>query len=280
MTEMSDSRSDESLLARARGGDAAALESLIQRYQPRVYRYGMSMCRDVEDASDIAQETLLAMARSVGDFRGDSSVGSWLFTIARRFCIRKRRRRKSAPAQEHSLEALGPDGTNHLSDPRPGPEQAAAAREISAALTAAIGALDPAQREVLVLRDVEGLSASEVADVLRISVEAVKSRLHRARVSVRQQMAPLLGAPVAPSPTPQCPDVMLLFSRHLEGEIAPDVCAQMETHLERCAHCRGTCDALKRTLASCRAMATADVPAPLAASVKDAVRAFLDQRAR
>ena len=77
---------------------------------------------------------------------------------------------------------------------------------------------------------------------------------------------------------PSCPDVLTLFSRHLEGDIAPDVCAEMEAHLAACPGCRGTCDSLKQTLASCRALATRDVPPPLAASVRSAVRAFLDAR--
>jgi RNA polymerase sigma-70 factor, ECF subfamily len=273
------SQPDDELLGRARDGDAQALETLILRYQPRVYRYGMSMCGDHDAAGDVAQETLLAMARSVGDFRGDSSVGTWLFTIARRFCMRKRRRSKFAPATEHSLDALGPDGTAHLSDPAPDPESTAAGREISAALTAAIDALEPGQREVLVLRDVEGLSAPEVAQVLGISVDAVKSRLHRARVAVRERIAPLVGTVSPPSAKPaSCPDVLSLFSRHLEGDIAPDICAQMEAHLERCGDCRGVCDSLKQTLASCRALATRDVPTPVAESVRAAVRAFLDAR--
>src|SRR5689334_12044332 len=107
--------SDEDLLQRARAGDADALEQLVLRYQSRVYRYGVSMCRDPEDASDIAQDTLIAMARSVNDFRGESSVGSWLFTIARRFCMKKRRRSKFAPAQEQSLDVLDSESATHLS---------------------------------------------------------------------------------------------------------------------------------------------------------------------
>jgi RNA polymerase sigma-70 factor (ECF subfamily) len=267
--------SDADLLARAKAGDAGALEALVVRYQPRVYRYGISMCRDADAASDIAQDTLMAMARSVGDFRGDASVGTWLFTIARRFCMRKRRPRKHAPAHEQSLDEIAPRDHEHLSDPAPGPEQEAAAREIRAALATAIDALEPAQREVLVLRDVEGLSAPEVAQVLGVTVDAVKSRLHRARVAVRERVAPLL----APA-SPQCPDVLLMFSQHLEGEIGPEVCAQMEAHLARCSHCRGTCESLKHTLASCRSMATAPVPPSLAASVKDNVRAFLSSLER
>src|SRR5512143_3531332 len=91
---------DRTLLERARAGDHRALESLLERHQAQVYRFGMKMCRDPEDAKDVLQDTLLAMARGVKDFRGASSVSTWLYTIARSFCIKKRRRSKFAPDQE------------------------------------------------------------------------------------------------------------------------------------------------------------------------------------
>ena len=271
-------KGDDELLAEARKGDAEALEALLVRYQPHLYRFGLRMCGNVDDASDVTQESLMAMARSVRDFRGDASVASWLYTIIRRLCIRKRRRSKFAPAHEESLDAPGSAVVQRLADPSPGPEQAAAGREIEAALTIAIDHLDPGQREVLLLRDVEGLSAPEVAKVLGLGLEAVKSRLHRARLAVRQQVAPLLGISAAPSPSPECPDVLMLFSRHVEGDIAPEVCAEMESHLERCSHCRGTCESLRRTLASCRAIQAPAVPESVAESVRQAIRAFLSPR--
>ena len=272
-----ESRTDDDLLTAARQGDAAALEALLVRYQPHLYRFGLMMCGNFEDASDVAQESLVSMARSLRDFRGDSSVSSWLFTIARRFCIKKRRRSKFAPAREESLDA-GADAAS-LADPAPTPEQSASNRELAAALTHAIDGLDPSQREVLVLRDVEGLSAPEVARVLGVSVDAVKSRLHRARVAVRQQLVPILGGPAIDAPQPAiCPDVLTLFSRHLEGDIDPAVCATMEAHLAQCTHCRGACDSLKRTLAMCRQLPSPQVPASLASSVKAAIQAFLDQQ--
>jgi RNA polymerase sigma-70 factor (ECF subfamily) len=75
-----------------------------------------------------------------------------------------------------------------------------------------------------------------------------------------------------------CPDVLTLFSQHLEGEIDPSVCAAMEAHLAQCRHCRDDCESLKRTLAICRQLPTPDVPTSLAASVKAAINAFLNQR--
>ena len=272
------SSSDDELLTAARQGDSAALETLLVRYQPHLYRFGLRMCGNVDDAGDVAQESLISMARSVRAFRGDASVSSWLYTIARRFCIKKRRRSKFAPTREESLDAPATDLSQQLADPRPNPEETATNRELAAALTHAIDALEPSQREVLVLRDVEGLSASEVATVLGLSVDAVKSRLHRARVAIREALAPALGRPaIAPRGT-SCPDVLTLFSQHLEGEIDPSVCATMEAHLAQCHLCRDACESLKRTLAICRQLPTPDVPASLATSVKAAVQAFLNQR--
>jgi RNA polymerase sigma-70 factor (ECF subfamily) len=272
------SATDGELLAAARQGDAAALEALLVRYQPHLYRFGLRMCGNEDDAGDVAQESLISMARALRDFRGDSSVSSWLYTIARRFCIKKRRRGKFAPAREESLDAPGIDAAQRLADPAPSPEQTATNRELERALTRAIDGLEPAQREVLVLRDVEGLSAPEVAKVLGISVDAVKSRLHRARVAVRQALAPILGtASDEPPRDSMCPDVLTLFSRHLEGDLDPGVCATMEAHLARCGRCRGTCESLKRTLAMCRQLPTPEVPAAIAASIRAAIKAFFTQ---
>lgn len=273
------SATDTELLVAARQGDTAALEALLVRYQPHLYRFGLRMCGNEDDAGDVAQESLISMARSLRDFRGDASVSSWLYTIARSFCIKKRRRGKFAPAREESLDARGIDVARRLADPAPSPEQTATNRELQQALTRAIDRLDPAQREVLVLRDVEGLSAPEVAKVLGTSVDAVKSRLHRARVAVRQALAPVLGSPVAEPPRdPMCPDVLMLFSQHLEGDINPNVCAAMEAHLAQCPRCRGTCESLKHTLAVCRQLPAPEVPASLAASVRAAIQVFLKER--
>src|SRR5688572_29934547 len=183
---------DAELLSAARGGDKAALEKLIERHQAQVYRFGMKMCRDPEDARDVLQDTLLAMARSVRDFRGASSISTWLYSIARGACIKKRRRSKFAPEHESSLDAADVR-EQELSDGRARPDEALATKEIERALEAAIEALEPMYREVLVLRDAEGLSAKEVSEVLGLSVEAVKSRLHRARLAIRERVLPMLG---------------------------------------------------------------------------------------
>jgi len=280
---------DETLLDAARQGDRRALERLLARHQRRVYRFGLKMCRDEEDAKDVLQDTLLAVARGVKDFRGASSVSTWLYTIARSFCIKKRRRSKFAPAAEASLEGDSATEVREIADTARGPDESLAGRQIEAALEKAIGELAPMYREVLVLRDVEGLTAPEVAEVLGLTIEAVKSRLHRARVAVREAVAPLLGVPEPAAPAAParaggaaeiaCPDIVALFSRHLEGEISAGVCADMEKHLQGCEHCRSRCDSLQRTLAMCRRAPLPEVPEPVQVSVKRALRRFLEQHA-
>src|SRR6187397_3584686 len=105
-------------------GDRQALEALLERHQAQVYRFGMKMCRDPEDAADVLQDTLLAMARTVRDFRGASSLSTWLYTIARSFCIKRRRRSKFAPEEARSLETGAKVEANRLADPGNAPDEA------------------------------------------------------------------------------------------------------------------------------------------------------------
>ncbi len=264
-------RSDAALLEAARQGEREAIDALVDRYQARVYRFGMKMCRDPEDAKDVLQETLLAMTRTVKTFRGAASVSTWLYGIARSYCIKKRRKSKFAPV-ETSLEGDARQA-RQVVDPERGPEEQTNALEVRAALERGIAALEPMYREVLLLRDVEGLTAPEVAEALEISVAAVKSRLHRARLAVREEVAPLLGFHPAPSET--CPDVVQLFSRYLEGEISADRCERMQQHLAGCGACHDACESLKRTLAMCQQTPVARVPGYVSASVREAIRDFL-----
>jgi RNA polymerase sigma-70 factor, ECF subfamily len=272
--------SDQELLEQARAGNRDALERLLERHQRRVFRFGMKMCGEEEDAKDVLQETLIAAARGIRDFRGASSVSTWLYTIARSFCIKRHRTSKFAPGQMESLEERSRE-IQGMPDAGRGPEDAAVGNQVRSALQAAISGLEPMYREVLVLRDVEGLSAAEVADVLGLSVAAVQSRLHRARVAVRQQIASVLGMPEPAAPAQAekpCPDVVELFSRRLEGEISGNVCAELEEHVKNCQPCRARCDSLRATLSLC-SQSGEDVPPRVVQSVRDALRRFLEARA-
>ncbi len=173
---------DDGTLAAAQAGDIAALNRLIAAHRHGVYRYGLHVCQTTEDAEDAVQETLWAASRAIRTFRGTaSSIASWLFTIVRRECIRAIDRRRRAPANLHGDE-------DELRGGAVVPDEAVAQRERTERLADALAALDPVHREVVLLRDIQELSAPEAAEQLGISVDALKSRLHRARVNLRDQM--------------------------------------------------------------------------------------------
>jgi RNA polymerase sigma-70 factor (ECF subfamily) len=263
---------EPALLAAARRGDRAALSELLALHQQRVFGFGVKMCGDPEDARDVAQDTLMTMARTVREFRGDSSLSTWLYTVARSFCIKKRRRSKGAPAFHEPLDHATQERT---AEPAATPEQMLLGREARETVAAALDQLEPEAREVVVLRDIEGLTAAEVAQVTGTSVAAVKSRLHRARAALRERLLAVVGGePALPAPA-SCPDVLTMLSRKLEDEISPDVCAEMEQHVAGCPHCTSLCASLKRSLAVCKVLPTPEVPAQVRESLRQAVAAAL-----
>lgn len=338
---------DDTLLAAARAGDTRALDTLIGRWQGQVYRFGLRMCGDHEDARDVLQDTLLAAARSLRDFRGESAVSTWLFRIARSFCTKHRRRSVFAPKEELSLDELrGDEDEGHGLPAATGqdPEEATAAAEVRRALDRAIRSLDPKYREVLLLRDVEGLTAPEVAKVLELRVETVKTRLHRARLALRRDIGPLLtlpgalppgfaapassppsaaafaprperptptsslAAPAPPAageplasphsaPTPPrneapaappggpCPDLPLLVSQYLEGDVERDLCTRLEQHVAHCQRCAEACAELRETVRLCHQLpadeatgATARPAAAVAAALGELRKALVPAR--
>lgn len=165
------------LLAAAQAGDRAALDALLAKHRQRVFRYGLRVCRSTEDAEDAVQETLWSAARSIRSFRRAAAVSTWLFVIVRNYCLR-------LLGKEHfyaDLDQVAP----HLADVRPGPDDDMANKEVRAILVDALSRLEPLHREVILLRDVEGLTAPEAAHSLGIGVPALKSRLFRAREELR-----------------------------------------------------------------------------------------------
>ena len=257
------------LLDRAREGDTEALEALLRAVQPQLYRFSMKMCRHTEDAEDVLQDTMMTLARSFRDFRGASSLSTWLFTIARSFCIKKRRKSKFAPTTEESLHELSPLEKRRLSSSGPDPHEQVESAEIWRKVQASIERIEPAYREVLVLRDIEGLRAKEVAEIVGITVPAVKSRLHRARAALRANLA---ETPYRVKPG--CPNIRQVFSQHLEGDLSPDICSTMEAHVAGCSICATECDGLKAALNACSS-APCKVPEAVQERIQIALRAML-----
>jgi len=168
---------EDSILVRAaQDGDVDAFEELVRRYQTSIYRVALRKLGSPADAQDAVQETFVRAWRALPRFRHDSAISTWLYRIVtRRALDRIASRRSTGTLNEVEAEA-GPD-----------PAQAAEHQERLRAIRRAIAKLPPDQRAALVLREFEGLSYQEVAQVLGASVPAIKTRIHRARLTIIQQ---------------------------------------------------------------------------------------------
>jgi RNA polymerase sigma-70 factor (ECF subfamily) len=183
----------EQALEMLKSGDVQAFEEALAALQSAVFGFGMKVCGNREDAEDTAQETLLRLARQLRDFPNARALAVWLYKVAKTQCLMSRRKSKFAPAHLLSLEELMP-GREERSSGGPKsweitPEEIVLRDEIRDRLQQAILALPKPYRLVLILRDMEQLETREVAEVMGISEDTAKMRLHRARVYVRNALA-------------------------------------------------------------------------------------------
>ncbi|MFD6346187.1 RNA polymerase sigma factor [Streptomyces roseolus] len=170
---------DERLVKAAQDGDVASLTTVVMESQPHVRKFARSLCASPQDAEDAAQEALIILYRKIGTLRASGALASWMFRIVRNECLRQVRglvRRGEEP--EDAPEAA----------PEPSAEEAVLHRLEARRIAAAVGALPRDQRQVLIMRDVQGLPGRTVARALGLSDAAMKSRLHRARAALRQSL--------------------------------------------------------------------------------------------
>lgn len=167
---------DRVLVYAARAGDVEAFAELVRRYQAAVYRVALRMLGSAADAEDAAQEAFVQAWRGLGRFRGDSAVSTWLYRIVTNRCLNALAARR--PTEPLDFEVPSPGG-----DPAGIAEQ----HERFGAVAGTVAALPGEQRAALVLRDFEGLSYEEIAQVLGVSLAAVKGRVHRARLAVLKE---------------------------------------------------------------------------------------------
>lgn len=243
------------------------MERILSSLAPSIRRFALRMCRNEADADDVLQDTLLSVATHLDQYEARSSMPSWAFALTRSACARRRRGKKNQPGE--NADILGGHATEE-----PGPEDQAVSTETRAIVSRALDGLSEDYREVLLLRDAEGLSAPEAAASLGISVDALKSRLHRARAALREALRPVLEANI-PAPSSACPDVVRALSKKLEDELDANACAEMEQHVASCPACAGTCDAVKDALRACRMSTHAELTPELEAQVKTAISRWL-----
>jgi len=196
-----DEASDVSLVERLRQGDAAALEALMARYASRAYRLAYGITRNSADAEEVVQDAFFTLYEKVHTFEGRSALMSWFHRVVTNAALMKRRGKRQD--LEMSLDSQIPqfrsDGSRAgdtsvlTADWSENPEAELLSRETRAIMEVAIDALPDQYRAVFLLRDVEGLSNEEVAEIVGESVAAVKSRLHRARMALREELTRRLG---------------------------------------------------------------------------------------
>jgi RNA polymerase sigma-70 factor (ECF subfamily) len=187
-------------------GNPEAFERFVEHFRSKIFQYSWLMCGHREDAEEVAQETLLKVFENFDQLREPERVRAWVFRIAKNACLMKRRKSVFAPSpsQELSLDELMPvahhDGDQvklEIADWSSLPDQQLIRTELREVLRQAIAELPDLYRPVILLRDVEELSTEETAQVLDVSTDVVKTRLHRARLALRQKLdRHLRGAPV------------------------------------------------------------------------------------
>lgn len=190
-----DSPTDEDLVRRSSRGDAHAFETLVARHGDSLFRYASRTCGSGRDAEDALQDGLLAAWRGAETFRGEASARTWLFQVVIHACRRRQRRRAGEPERHEPVEAA-----ERMPAAGRDAEESAAAAEMAATLERALAGMEDEAREVLLLRDVEGLSGDDAAKALGIGLAAMKSRLHRARLELKERVEAILrpareGAP-------------------------------------------------------------------------------------
>ena len=183
--------SDEELVARARGKDFAAFEELLDRYEDKVFRLAYRFVRNESEAKEILQDTFLSIWRKLDTFKGDSLFSSWLYRVAANTALMRLRSQRRHPEvstedlpagfldERRDLPAVGENWSRR-------PDEQLQSDELRRHIQAAVDALPELYRTVFLIRDVEGLSTEETAELLGVSIPTVKTRLHRARLALRE----------------------------------------------------------------------------------------------
>lgn len=201
MADVESVAEDQKLLEQAQAGDVAAFEALVERHKDRVYGLAYRMTRSEADAAEIAQDTFLSAYQHLPEFRGEAAFGSWVHRIAANNALMRLRHRRVVDAATDELKS-GPEFNERgsyvdypQSDWSRRADEKALDAELGQAIKQATDRLPEAYREVFLLKDVEGLSYEEIAEITKDSVPAIKSRLHRARLALREAIDAFYNGP-------------------------------------------------------------------------------------
>jgi len=261
-------------IERLRSGDTKSVEDAIELLQGTVYAFSMKVCGHPEDAEDTMQEVLMRSLPHLAKIGDPRALAVWLYTVTRNRCWRMRRKVAHSPKQTLSLDELAPDDaelSRLLQDHAKGPEAQLLDGEKDRLLQQAVLALPAPYRMVLVLHDMEELTAEQVAQVLGLKPGTVRVRLHRARLALRKQMSRTIhrapvkragrkkraakkSAPKYPHRPAACRQIFANLSEYLDGFLEPGTCEKMRTHIESCPPCVAFLDDLRSAVDRCRSL--------------------------
>ncbi len=192
---------DLALVHACNSGDAAAFEELVKRYDSKLFRIAQHITHNREDAQDAVQDAFLKVFRKLSQFRENSQFLTWLIRITVNESLMKLRKQRSSRevSMDEDFQSEGGTAPYEVADWAPNPEQLYRGSELRNILRSELQELQPALRVVFVLRDVEGLSTEETAEVLELTPVAVKARLWRARLRLRERLSKYFGAAVTNS---------------------------------------------------------------------------------
>jgi len=185
-------KDENKLINEIREGDTQAFSELVRRYEDTVFNFSFKVCRDEEKARDVVQDTFVNVYRKLHQFDGKSKFSTWLYSIVTNNCLMKNRQRKIDGKSVELNEEI--ERSDSGSSDSPTPLDSVMTNELQKQLDSAILSLPVDYRVVFVLRDIEGLPAAETAKILNLTVPAVKSRLHRARKELREQLSEYVSA--------------------------------------------------------------------------------------
>jgi RNA polymerase sigma-70 factor (ECF subfamily) len=187
---------DRRLIADCLGGRREAFGELVTRYQARLFNAALRLVQSTDDAADVVQDAFLNAFQSLHTFKGDAEFFTWLYRIAFNTAISlKRKKRPAVSLEAHTGEAgIDPDDPSEYVKPGAALERTEEERQ----LAEAIGRLSPEHREVLLLKDIEGLKYEDIAELLGVPIGTIRSRLHRARLELRELLVPLEERAVLP----------------------------------------------------------------------------------
>lgn len=182
---------DRSLILRCQRGDVEAFNLLVQRYEKVVYNFAYRLTNNYDDANDVAQDAFVRAYNAIGSFRGDAAFSTWLFRITTNVYLDEKKKQKAHPVQslDEFIELEESAVGRQVEDPSPGPEEVVADKDRSQIIAKAIGSLPDFQRAMVVLYHVNHRSYEEIADIMKLPIGTVKSRLNRARIAMKEKLS-------------------------------------------------------------------------------------------